>query len=224
MRGKIIAIEGADSSGKATQTKLLVKHLLAEGHKVKTLDFPQYDSFFGKHVGKFLRGEYGTLDEVHPELASMLFAFDRYENSRKLKAWLKRGYIVVMNRYMESNMAHQGAKILNHSERKDFLDWLYEMEVNRLGIPPTDLVIYLHVPTIISQQIIESREEKSYLKGKQKDINEENIEYQKRSVQTYLELCHSYPHWRRIECTSEGDILSIESIHNSIWELVQQEL
>ena len=224
MKGKIIAIEGADSSGKATQTKLLVKRLEREGYPVKTLDFPQYDSFFGKHVGKFLRGEYGTLDEVHPELASMLFAFDRYGCSKILREWLDKGYILVMNRYMESNMAHQGAKILDTRERKDFLEWLYELEVNRLGIPPTDLVLYLHMPTEISQRIITDREEKDYLKGKERDINEEDTEYQHRSVATYLELCDLFPHWRRIECTERDTLLTIEDIHERIWELVAEEL
>jgi len=224
MRGKILTIEGADGSGKATQTTLLVKRLKAEGKNVKTLDFPQYDSFFGQHVAKFLRGEYGSLDEVHPELASMLFAFDRYGMSRKLRAWLESGHIIVLNRYMESNMAHQGAKIFGRERRRDFISWLYELEVERLGIPRSDLVIYLHVPTDISQRIIRGRENKDYLQGKKKDINEEDVEYQRRSVKTYLELCEQFPHWRKVQCTEGGKLKSIGEIHELIWGLVQQEL
>ena len=224
MGGKIIAVEGADSSGKSTQAKLLARRLEAEGYRVRTMDFPQYDSFFGRHVGKFLRGEYGTLDQVHPEVASLLFAFDRYGAAKTLRQWLDEGFIVVMNRYMESNMAHQGAKIAGEQERKDFLAWLYRLEVEQLEIPQSDLVLYLHVPTDISQRILGGRENKSYLKGKERDINEADVDYQRRSVSTYLELCGVHPHWRRIECASGGELLSVEEIHELVWSAVKREL
>lgn len=224
MAGKLIIIEGADSSGKATQTALLVEHLKKEGHDVKTLDFPQYDSFFGKHVAKFLRGEYGTLDKVHPELASMLFAFDRFGQKALLKKWLDEGSIVILNRYMESNMGHQGAKITDKEERLKFLEWLEELELKRLGIPKADIVLYLHVPAEISQEILKGREDKHYLKGKGRDIHEEDLSYQARCVQTYLELCEHFPHWHKITCSSEGKILSREEVHERIWKIVKREL
>ena len=224
MVGKLIILEGADCSGKATQTELLVTQLKKEGHDVKTLDFPQYDSFFGKHVAKYLRGEYGTLDTLHPELASMLFAFDRFGQKEKLKKWLDSGAVIILNRYMESNMGHQGAKISNREELQSFLEWLEELELKRLGIPKADVVLYLHVPTEISQQIIQNREDKGYLNGEKQDIHEKDGEYQKRCVQTYVELCERFPHWHKIACISEDRLLSREAIHELIWEIVRQEL
>lgn len=224
MAGKLIIIEGADSSGKATQTALLVEHLKKEGHKVETLDFPQYKSFFGKHVAKYLRGEYGTLDQVHPELASMLYAFDRFSQKEKLKKWLDKGSIVVLNRYMESNMGHQGAKFSDEEEKMQFIEWLNELEVNQLGIPASDLVLYLNMPTSLSQKIIKNRAKKWYLKDMGRDIHEKNKAFQERSVQIYLELCEHFPHWHKITCSSEGKILSREEIHERVWKIVRKEL
>lgn len=224
MAGKLIVIEGTDSSGKATQTGLLVEHLKKEGHDVKTLDFPQYDSFFGRHVARYLRGEYGRLDQVHPELASILFALDRFGQKEKLRKWLDDGSVVILNRYIESNMGHQGAKIADKEERLRFLEWLKELELKQLGIPKADLVLYLHVPAEISQQIIKNREKKGYLKGKGRDIHEKDIDYQARCVQTYLELCEHFVHWHKITCTSKGKLISIEAIHERVWEIVRKEL
>ena len=223
MRGSLIVIEGADSSGKATQAALLAKRLAEEGHEVRTLDFPQYDSFFGKHVARFLRGEYGSLDQVHPELASMLFALDRFSQKEKLKGWLDEGAVVVLNRYMESNMAHQGAK-LDGEERKRLVAWLRELEVGQLGLPPADLVIYLHVPTEQSQRIISGRGRKGYLAGKEKDIHESDRSYQERCVQTYLELHGANPHWRLVECAENGALLPREDIHSRVWDSVREHL
>lgn len=224
MAGKLIVIEGADSSGKATQTALLVKCLKKKGYDVETLDFPQYDSFFGKHVAKYLRGEYGTLDQVHPELASMLYAFDRFSQKEKLKKWLDNGSVVVLNRYMESNMGHQGAKFPDDEEKMKFIEWLHELEMNQLGIPHSDLVLYLNMPAKVSRKIIKNRAKKWYLKDMGKDIHEKNMAFQERSVQIYLELCERFPHWHKITCTSEGKLLSREAIHERVWKIVRKEL
>lgn len=224
MAGKLIVIEGTDSSGKATQTGLLVERLRKEGHDVKTLDFPQYESFFGSHVAKYLRGEYGRLDSVHPELASMLFAFDRFGQKEKLRKWLDDGSVVILNRYMESNMGHQAAKIADKGERLRFLEWLNELEVTQLGIPRSDLVLYLNVPANVSRKIIKNRTKKWYLNDMGKDIHEKNRAFQERSVQVYGELCGHFAHWHKINCTSGGKLLSREAIHERVWKIVRKEL
>src|SRR3989344_2308491 len=110
-KGKIIVIEGGDGSGKATQSKLLIEYLEKNSIPHAYLDFPNYSSFYGKLVGKFLRGEFGDLDSVSPYLASLTFALDRLSSKDTIENHLKAGKIVVMNRYATSNMAHQGSKI-----------------------------------------------------------------------------------------------------------------
>lgn len=223
-KGKIITLEGIDGSGKATQAQLLVKRLQESGYNVETLDFPQYDSFFGRHVGKFLRGEYGSLEDVHPEVASFLFAFDRFHQRERIEKWLSEGNIVVFNRYTESSLAHQGAKILDRNKRMEMMEWIYELEKEQLKIPQSDIVIYLHVPPEISTNLVKSKEKRSYLKGKERDIQEEAFDYQRQCVETYLELCSRYDNWHRIDCTENGEIHSREEIHEKLWGIVKEQI
>lgn len=112
-KGKLIVIDGTDGSGKATQVKLLVKRLKKSGRKVKAIDFPQYyDNFFGKTIGECLIGENGNWAKINPRIASVLYAADRWESSKKVKKWLKGGYFVIADRHASSNQIHQGGKVL----------------------------------------------------------------------------------------------------------------
>ncbi|PIR04899.1 MAG: thymidylate kinase, partial [Candidatus Liptonbacteria bacterium CG11_big_fil_rev_8_21_14_0_20_35_14] len=146
-KGKLIVIDGIDGSGKATQIKLLETRLKKEKIKVKTIDFPRYqDNFFGKLIGKYLSGIYGDFIKVAPRLASVLYAADRFESSQQIQNWLNLGFTVLADRYATANQIHQGGKISNLKERKDFLKWLDTMEYEIFKIPKPDLVIYLDLP------------------------------------------------------------------------------
>src|SRR6266567_7862251 len=135
-KGKFIVVDGTDGSGKKTQTALLAKRLKKEGYKVKLIDFPQYESnFFGKMVGRYLSGEFGSAEQVSPYLASILYAADRHETKGKIEKWLKEGNIVISDRYASSNQIHQGGKISDVKKRKEFLEWLEEMEFVVFKIP-----------------------------------------------------------------------------------------
>src|SRR3989339_1962438 len=146
-RGKLIVIDGTDSSGKATQVKLLVQSLKNEGLRVKILDFPEYyKNFFGKFIGHCLSEQYYNFVKVHPKIASVLYAADRSESKDKIKKWLSEGNIVIANRYASANQIHQGGKIESTKKRENFLKWLAEMEYEVFKIPKPDVVVYLDVP------------------------------------------------------------------------------
>ncbi|PIZ57474.1 thymidylate kinase, partial [bacterium (Candidatus Torokbacteria) CG_4_10_14_0_2_um_filter_35_8] len=143
-KGKLIVIEGADGSGKATQTGLLIKRLKKEIFDVRTMDFPRYyDSVYGDMVGRFLKGEYGTLKEINPYLAAILYALDRKAAQPQLIDWLHLGKIVVANRYVSSNQAHQASRIETLEDRKKFLRWLDTLEYGIHSLPRPDILFFL---------------------------------------------------------------------------------
>src|SRR3989344_3405963 len=156
-KGKIIVIEGADGTGKATQTDLLYRRLKKEGYKVDLYDFPQYGkTFFGDMVGWFLRGDFGKLNEVDPHLASVLYAADRWQAKENLERSINKGIIALLNRYALSSMAFQGAKV-RQRKRNKYLEFSEELEYKIFGIPVEDLDIILTVPPKLSQILIEKK-------------------------------------------------------------------
>ncbi len=144
-RGKLIAIEGIDGSGKRTQLELLTLTLKARGHSVYSTGFPQYDSWFGKMVGKFLNGDLGPLESVDPHFSAMLYAGDRFEAKFKLEAALDSGQILLVDRYIASNLAHQTARV-PPAKRSEFLQWIEHLEYQIYGLPRENLILYLRVP------------------------------------------------------------------------------
>ena len=155
MQGKLIVITGIDGSGKTVQTKLIYARLLREKHAVVTTDFPQYGkTFFAEMVIKYLKGEYGSADSVSPYLAALLYAGDRWEAKEQINNWLREGRIIISNRYVCDNMAHQGGKIHAPEEKNKFIQWLDNLEHHIFGIPRPDLNILLHVPVEIAYKLI----------------------------------------------------------------------
>src|SRR3989344_4858566 len=222
-KGKLVVIDGTDGSGKATQVKLLAKVLRHEGYTVKLLDFPEYyKNFFGKFVGHCLSEQYYNWINIHPKIASIAYAADRWESSEKIKSWLKKGYIVLANRYVSANQIHQGGKIVNTKKRVNFIKWLDEMEYKVFKIPRPDIVFYLHVPMSIILKLIKERNKKTsraYI-GKRKDIVEGNIPYLTNSHKTALWLAQTQKGWVRIECVNGNIIKTREDIHEEIYESV----
>jgi len=147
VRGKLIAIEGIDGSGKRTQVELLAAALRTQGHSVYSTSFPQYGSWFGKMVGQFLNGELGPLEGVDPHFTALLYAGDRYEAKPRLGAALNEGQIVLADRYIASNLAHQTARV-EPEERAAFVEWIEHLEYGIYGLPPEDLVLYLRLPPV----------------------------------------------------------------------------
>ncbi len=226
-KGKFIVVDGTDGSGKATQVALLSKHLKKEGYTIKNVDFPEYyENFFGKFIGHCLSEQYYNFVKVHPKIASVLYAADRFESKDKIEGWLKKGYIVIANRYVSANQIHQGGKIKNAKKRQAFIEWLDEMEYEVFKIPRPSVVFYLNLPVALSRKLMTERNKnqtRAYLNTK-KDLVERDMEYIENSHKSALWLAKTQPNYVKIECAQKDEICSRESIHDMIYEKVKKML
>src|SRR5574340_592080 len=141
-RGLLIAIEGIDGSGKHTQAQLLENALTASGYPVYSTGFPQYDSWFGHMVGQFLNGDFGPLEAVDPHFTALLYAGDRFEAKPRMEAALSAGKVVLVDRYIGSNLAHQVARA-PAEKRAVFLRWIEHLEYSIYGLPRENIILYL---------------------------------------------------------------------------------
>ncbi len=228
-KGKLIVIDGTDGSGKATQTKLLIKHLQKDGRKVQVVDFPEYYSnFFGAFIGHCLSEQYYNFVKVHPKIASVLYAADRYESKDKIKKWLKAGNIVIANRYTSANQIHQGGKIANLKKREAFMQWLSQMEYEVFEVPKPDAVFYLSVPIPVVLRLIRERNKgkhRNYLgqkNAKKTDVHENDVQFLENSRKSALWLSKTQKNWLKIECVANGKLLTREAIHQKIYEKINK--
>ncbi len=220
-KGSLIVIDGGNGSGKTTQTTMLVSYLKSRNFPVKRVVFPQYyTSFHGKTVARFLRGEFGNINEVSPYLASLAYAVDRASVKNEMEDFLKTGGYIIADRYATSSLAHQGAKFKDKKERQEFLEWLYELEYKVHKIPKENIVIYLYVPWKIGMRLVQKRGARSYLKGKTADIEEKDIDYWKAVEQMYLDLAKNNKHWVTVNCAGGGEILPPKEIHQKILQVL----
>jgi len=227
-KGKLIVIDGTDGSGKATQVSFLTKRLEKEGYRVKVVDFPEYyKNFFGAFVGHCLSEQYYNFINVHPKIASVLYAADRWQSSKEMINWLKEGYIVIANRYASANQIHQGGKISDTKKRNNFIKWLNQMEFEVFGIPKPDITLYLSLPIQIVMKLLNEREssqmKRKYLK-KNKDVHEADEKFMENSVKSALWLAKTQPNWSKINCSEKGKILSREEIHEMVYREVKNKL
>jgi dTMP kinase len=197
--GRLIAIEGIDGSGKRTQLDLLAAALAAShgGRNIFTIGFPQYDSWFGKMIGQFLNGELGLLENVDPHFTAMLYAGDRFEAKPKLESALNNGQIVLVDRYICSNLAHQTAR-MPVEKRGAFRRWIEHLEYGIYGLPREDLILYLRVPPKQAQSLVAQKSARTYTTAKQ-DILEANLRHLEQAAEIYDLLSQQAP-WVAIEC------------------------
>ncbi|TDT70645.1 dTMP kinase [Hypnocyclicus thermotrophus] len=220
--GKLIVIEGSDGSGKQTQTERLYKRLKNENKKIKLISFPNYESKASEPIKMYLRGEFGdNVKEINPYPISTMYAIDRYASfNKEWGNFYQENGIVVSDRYTTSNMIHQGAKIKEYHKKIEYLNWLKDLEYNKIALPIPDIVIFLNMPTKQALELISNRENKITGK-KEKDIHEKDIEYMKKSYENSLEIA-KIENWYKIECVNEeGQIKSIEEIHNEVYHVVK---
>ncbi len=224
-RGRLIVIEGSDSSGKEKQSRLLRNALLLRGYGVAFYDFPNYESFFGKLIGRYLRGEFGSVFEVSPFLVSPMYALDRYLKKDQIKKDIDEGKILVFNRYVGSNLAHMSAK-LPASERPGFIEWMEQMEYVELGMPLEEISLFLHVPAQKGQELTLKKDAKVYMEGTGRargDIHESDLYFLEQSVIQYLWLTMNRSHWFEIACmTDQGNLLPAELVHLKVKALLQE--
>lgn len=214
-RGKIICIDGIDSTGKETQSKLLYETLKAQGEKVMLVSFPNYNSKSSVLVKMYLYGELGdNPNDTNPYIASQFFAVDRYASYKtEWEQKYKEGYTIIFDRYVTSNLIHQSVK-LNGAEKDLYLDWVTDLEYNKNGLPKPDLVFILEVEHNIANDLMKNRANKIPGQAK-KDIHEANEEYMKECFLNQCYVANKY-NWKRISCTSDNKMLSKEDIHTKI--------
>ena len=215
-----IAIEGGDGSGKKTQSDLLVKYFESIGRNVKKISFPQYDRFSGIFSTKYLNAEYG--EYVHPDLASLTYAIDRYENKKETLDFLQDpNNIVIADRYVASNLAHQGGKISDKKERLEFYDRLDKLEFGILGLPHPDKSIVLIVEPKTSQENVDKKEKRNYT-DKKRDLHEADKNHLENTKKCYKELCEIDPvNYIQVNCMDElGNMRTIDDIHNNLKAII----
>lgn len=225
-QGSFIAIEGGDGSGKGTQTDQLEARAKSEGIDVLRISFPRYGEHSAVFVGRYLDGKYGGIDEVHPELASLAYAIDRFAASALIKQHLaKKDALVLADRYVASNLAHQGAKLSDGTERQTFYDDILRLEYETLALPRPDINLVLLVPSEIAQQNVDKKAVRSYT-AKTRDIHESDASHLEKAKANYQELCALYPdEFTAINCMADNDSMrSIEDIGADIWDIVSNRL
>jgi dTMP kinase len=195
--GKLIALEGVDGSGKRTQIELLANALSQRGHSVFRTGFPNYESWFGKMAGQFLDGQFGPLELVDPRFTALLYAGDRFEAKRALQNALSDGQIVLADRYIGSNLAHQGARTLPEN-RMAFLDWIRHLEYSIYGLPRETLVLYLRVPPHEAQKMVTRKSARNYTSAAQ-DLQESSLHHMQTAAEVYDQLS-AEPRWTTIQC------------------------
>lgn len=219
--GTFIVIEGTDGSGKGTQFKRLAERLAAEGYAVETFDFPQYDQASSHFVREYLNGKYGTAEEVGPYTGSLFYALDRYEAAPKIRQALADGKVVLANRYVGSNMAHQGTKFRHAEERRGYFIWLDNLEFEMLRSPRPTLSFVLRVPAETSQKLIDQKEARAYT-DKKRDLHEADLEHLTNAVAVYDDMCQLFPKdFSRIDCTRDNELLSIDTVHDILWQKIE---
>jgi dTMP kinase len=215
--GKLIVIEGTDSSGKQTQAEKLYERLKEEGKMVMKVSFPNYESPSSAPIKMYLSGEFGEKPgDVNPYASSVMYAVDRYASFKTVWGeFYKSGGIVIADRYTSSNMIHQASKIDDDTEKAAYLDWLEDLEFEKLGIPKPDLVMFLNMPTEVASRLMSQRKNKFTGQDK-KDIHEEDNDYMKKSHRNACTVASRYG-WEEISCVENGELRSIDDIAQEIY-------
>lgn len=219
--GFLIAIDGVDSSGKETQTKLLYERLLSEGADVRAVSFPAYDKPSSALVRMYLNGDFGkSPSDVNAYTASAFYALDRFATFKTdWGADYDAGKIILADRYATSNMIHQAGKIEDAGEKQAFLDWIYDFEYNKCGIPKPDITVFLDMPVEYGIKLMEKRANKIDGSGV-KDIHERDAAYLKKSYDNAVFAAEKYG-WTRIVCARDGVIRTPEDIHDEVYAAVR---
>ena len=215
--GKLIVLEGTDGSGKSTQFRLLADRLTQEGQQFRRLVFPQYSEESSALIRMYLGGEFGSKpSDVNAYAASAFYAVDRYASYKKAWGqWYEEGGLVLSDRYTTSNAVHQASKETGEAREK-YMGWLYEFEYDKLGLPRPDLTIYLDVPTEFTETLLRQRESAT---GTQADIHEQDMSYLATCRETGRSAAEYYG-WTVIRCVENGQMRSIEDIHQEIYRHV----
>jgi dTMP kinase len=225
MKGAIIVFEGTDASGKATQAKLFFEKLQFLGIDAELFSFPRYNSFFGGLVGKHLAGEFGSIKELSPEFCALLYSLDRYQIKKEIEEKVAAGKVLVMDRYVQSNIAHQTAKFSSPLEQKNFLAWAESLESR---MPKASAIVFFNMPTEAAQKLMAGKDRaESYRQGAQKDLHEVDSTYLERTRRIYALLAKRHK-WIAIDCALKRHgswfVRPKEEIHGEAWKKLKKKL
>lgn len=222
---KIFVIDGTDGSGKQTQLEKLIEDFEKEDIPYAKYSFPRYDSPSSSLVKMYLGGEFGEdAQAISPYVASMFFSVDRYAcYKQEMEKAISDGKVILLDRYTTANMVHQAGKINDLQERDKFLDWLYDLEFNIMGLPLPTEVFFLDMPIEKSEELMKNRPNKITHES-QKDIHEKNEEHLKAAYGAGIYVAKKYG-WYHVKCVdSDNNIRTIEDIHSEIYEEVKKHL
>ncbi len=217
---RFLVIEGLDGSGKSTQVEMLRTHLEHSEVKYRYLHFPRLEEgVYGKLIARFLRGEMGTNDQVDPYLVALIFAGDRKDARSVMEQWMEQDYLVIVDRYVYSNIAFQCAKLNDFQEQNRLADWIMELEYREHMLPVPDMNIFLDVPFDFTKERLSghrSGEDRQYLNGRQ-DIHENDLSFQERVREVYHSICTRLGDLNIVNCADEqGKMKSPEAIFNDL--------
>jgi dTMP kinase len=220
----LVVLEGLDGAGKSTQVKKLRTYLESLFGSLEYIHFPRYDApVYGDLISRFLRGDFGSNDAVHPQLVALLFAEDRHGAAPDMKAILNSGGHILLDRYVYSNIAYQCAKIAKPDQAEDLREWIFNTEYGNFDLPRPDLNIFLDVPIGFVESKLKSQRggaDRDYLEGGQ-DIHEADIEFQKRVRAIYQRQCEIDKKFIRIDCSDEnGQMLPPDAIFEKVKAVV----
>jgi dTMP kinase len=215
VRGKLIVLEGIDGSGKRTQMDALAFEFQRRGVPFERVSFPNYDGFHGKLVARFLNGEFGSLEAVDPHFSALLYAGDRLESKPAIECALAAGKFVLADRYVASNLAHQGSRV-SDANRGNFLSWLKQLEYEVNALPVEDLVIYLRLPVAQAHALIGRKAPRDYTNAR-RDLQERDVAHLAAAAGVYDELAKQ-PNWVTIDCydAAAGALRPPAEIHADI--------
>lgn len=222
----LVVLEGLDGAGKSTQVKKLRTYLESLFGSLEYVHFPRYDApVYGDLISRFLRGDFGSNESVHPQLVALLFAEDRHGAAPQMRKTLAAGGHILLDRYVYSNIAYQCAKLNDPDEAEKLRDWVFNTEYGDFELPKPDLNIFLDVPISFVESKLKSDragQDRDYLEGSQ-DIHEADIEFQKRVRTMYRRQCELDPKFIRIDCSDEyGQMLPPGAIFEKVKAVVDK--
>ena len=219
---KLIVIDGGANVGKATQADMLMNRLITEGYSVGKLDFPRYSqNTIGHFIRECLDGKDDKFAALDPRIVAMVYAIDRFESKSLIEEWMKEGRIIIFDRYVSSNMMHQGAKVHDGDAREEFFSWVEHLEYDILGLPRPDMTVYLDIPPEDSQKLLEYIDDIG--------VTVVNPEEKDRLHQAKVSKCASYlantqNQWVTVPCVTDGALRLREDIHEEVYMAVRSKI
>lgn len=220
-----IVLEGLDGAGKSTQIKLLREMVEKSGRQCEYLHFPRFDApIYGDMIARFLRGEFGSVEQVNPYLVALLYAGDRADAAAQIRKWMAEGKCVIVDRYVYSNVGYQCAKVESREERQRLKEWIVRTEFEEFAIPRPTLSLFLDVPFGFTEAKLTSQREgadREYLGGSQ-DIHEQSLDLQRRVREVYLEAAAEEEDFKVVDCSNaQGNMASPEEIFRRVAEYIK---